>query len=95
MTKQERRERMAELSNELWYAEGEEYEKLYAEYCELNIIDAREYREEQEPLIKAYFETHIKGKTWEEVDKDRFDFYSDWHKDVYGFRPRTLEYCGD
>ena len=94
MTKQERRERIRELSDALWFAEGEEYDKLYVEYCELNAEDHREYREENETKIRAFFEQHIKGKTWETVDRDRFDFYSDWHKDVFGRRPRTLEYCG-
>ena len=96
MTKQERRAKIKELSDAMWLAEdGTEYGKLYEEYCELCAIDDREYREEQEPQIKEYFEKHIKGKTWQTVDRDRFDFYSDWHKDVYGYRPRTLEYCGN
>ena len=80
----------------MWLAEDSaEYDKLYEEYCELCAIDDREYREEQETQIKEYFEKHIKGKTWQNVDRDRFDFYSDWHKEVYGYRPRTLEYCGN
>lgn len=66
----------------------------YNEYCELRSIQQAEYRKENEPKLKQFFEQHIKGKTWEEVNKDDFSFYSDWHKEVYGFRPRTLTYCG-
>lgn len=95
MTKQERMERIRELSDLLWFAEGEEYDKLYAEYCELNAQERREYRKEQEPKLLEYFEKYIKGKKWEDVDQDRWDTYSDWHKDVFGFRPRQTMYCGD
>jgi hypothetical protein len=26
----------------------------------------------------------------EEIDPKAWDFYSDWHKDMYGYRPRTI-----
>ena len=30
----------------------------------------------------------------EEIDCDRWDWYSDWHKDVFGFRPRQTRELG-
>ncbi len=66
----------------------------YDEYCRLEAISHDEYRQREEPKLLEYFEKHIKGKSWEEIDQDRWDWYSDWHKDVYGRRPRTTAYCG-
>lgn len=36
--------------------------------------------------LKKYFEEH--KDNW---DDDSWDFYSDWHKDIYGHRPRSRE----
>ena len=95
MTKQERMARIRELSDLLWTVEGEEYDKLYAEYCELNAQERREYREANEAKIREYFEKHIKGKSFADINCEQWQFYSDWHKDVFGFRPRQTMYCGD
>lgn len=95
MTKRERMARIRELSDLLWKVEGEEYDKLYAEYCELNAEEDKAYREENEPKIREYFETHIKGKSFADINCEQWQFYSDWHKDVFGFRPRQTMYCGD
>lgn len=95
MTKQERTARIRELSDLLWKVEGEEYDKLYAEYCELNAQERREYREANEAKIREFFEKNIKGRAWNEIEPDVLDAYSDWHKDVFGFRPRQTMYCGD
>lgn len=51
------------------------------------------YREENEPKIREYFAKHFEGKTWKEIDPERWDFYSDWHKDVFGYRPHAIV-CG-
>lgn len=95
MTKQERRQRIRELNDLLWQVEyGEEYDKLYEEYCKLNAIEDRIYREENELKLISFFEENIKGKSWEEVNQEDWDFYSDFHKDVYGYRPKSTKCCG-
>lgn len=95
MTK-EQKARMEELSNILKYAScgTEEWKKAYDEYFELSAIEQEEYRERALPEITKYFEEHIKGKSWEEIDQDCWGWYSDWHKDVFGFRPRQTRELG-
>lgn len=95
MTK-EQKARMEELSKILEYAScgTEEWAKAYDEYFELSAIEQEEYRERELPEITKYFEEYIKGKSWEELDRDRWDWYSDWHKDVFGFRPRQTNAIG-
>ena len=65
-----------------------------------NQVKAEEdaYFAENEPKLRAYFNKNFLGKTWEEIrqDEELYDcwgYYSDWHKDVYGFRPRAIV-CG-
>ena len=57
------------------------------------VEEAERYRRENEPKLRAYFAEHIEGKTWSELDPNRLDFYSDWHKDVFGYRPHGIV-CG-
>ena len=64
----------------------------YDEYLELSAISHDEYRQREEPRLREYFEQHIKGKAWEQISGDRWDWYSDWHKDVFGYRPRTISF---
>lgn len=40
--------------------------------------------EDDKAKLREYFEDH-QQRGW---DDDSFGFYSDWHKDVFGFRPR-------
>ena len=84
--------RIRELSNILdtvppcedaWDAAYSEYKKLSA------VLDER-YREEHQAEFDAFYEKHIKGKKWEDIDPDAWDCYSDWHKDMYGFRPHII-----
>ena len=51
------------------------------------------YRLENEPKLRQYFFEHFYGKTWEEIDENDWQWYSDWHKDVYGYRPHGIV-CG-
>ena len=83
--------RVRELSNILdsgcdWDA----WDTAYAEYCELTAILDQRYREEHQASFDAFYEKHIKGKAWEEIDPENWSFYSDWHKDMYGFRPKHI-----
>ena len=57
------------------------------------LAEEQAYVAENEPKVRAYFKEHFEGKTWEEIRQDEelyecWGYYSDWHKDVYGYRPR-------
>ena len=49
--------------------------------------EAEAYRTANEPKLRAYYDQHIADREWNEIDPECWDFYSDWHKDVYGYRP--------
>ena len=66
----------------------EAWSDYYKEYCRLNAILDERYRERNQASFDAFYEKHISGKSWEEIDPEAWSFYSDWHKDMYGFRPR-------
>ena len=56
------------------------------------------YRLENEPKLRQYFFDNFYGKSWSEIENNeelysKWDFYSDWHKDVYGYRPHGI-ICG-
>ena len=71
-------------------AMSEEWDKIYAEYRELTGIQYERYYNENIGKLNAFYEKHIKGKKWDEINQDAWDYYSDWHKDVHGYRPRTI-----
>jgi hypothetical protein len=68
----------------------EPWHEYYREYNELTAILDERYRAENQSSFNAFYEKHIKGRSWEEIDPEAWDFYSDWHKDMYGYRPRTI-----
>jgi len=85
MTKEERLE-MQELGKAMMYdILTKEQENRY---WELSAKSYQEYYEENEPLIKAWYNENLKGKKVSEVPMEDLEFYSDWYKDVYGHRPR-------
>ena len=47
-----------------------------------------------EEKIKKFFQEHIEGKDFNELDPNLWEYYSDWHKEVYGFRPHAIV-CGE
>lgn len=51
------------------------------------------YKEENEPKLQQFFHKYIEGKSFDEIDPNNWDWYSDWHKDVYGYRPHGIV-CG-
>lgn len=61
------------------------------------IYDYREedkkYRNENEPKIREYYAKYIEGRTFDKIDPADWEFYSDWHKDVFGYRPHGIV-CG-
>ena len=60
--------------------------------------EEKAYFAENEPKLRQYFKDHFEGKSWNEIESDEklydcWGFYSDWHKDVYGYRPHGIV-CG-
>lgn len=58
-----------------------------------------DYRAENEPKIREVFHKYFEGKTWDEIRGDaelyeQWGSYSDWHKDVFGYRPHGIV-CGE
>lgn len=91
MTTERIKKRMDELAAFLESPiDPEAWNEYYKEYSKLEYILNERYREENQADFDAFYEKHIKGKAWEEIDPEAWDFYSDWHKDMYGFRPRNI-----
>ena len=68
----------------------EPWSEYHDEYCRLTDELDRRYREEHQEAFDNFYTEHIKGKKWEDINPEDWDFYSDWHKDMYGFRPRHI-----
>ena len=61
--------------------------------------EEEKFSRENQPKVREYFEKYFEGKTWEDISQseeliERWDFYSDWHKDAYGYRPHGIV-CGE
>lgn len=84
------RTRVRELSNVLNGCVGEAWDAVYEEYCALSAVLNERYREENQAAFDAFYAKHIKGKSWEEIHPEDWSFYSDWHKDMFGFRPKHI-----
>lgn len=81
---------LTEILDATMYESGKVWHKAYSEYEELNAILDERYREENQAAFNAFYAEHIEGKSWEEIDPENWQFYSDWHKDMYGFRPKSI-----
>lgn len=91
MTDAELNERIRELSNILdGNCTTEAWSEAYDEYCKARVVQDERYRERNQSAFDAFYAKHIEGKTWEEIDPEDWGFYSDWHKDMYGYRPRHV-----
>lgn len=58
-----------------------------------------DYVATEEPKLRAYFAKHFAGKTFDEISESAelcmmWDMYSDWHKEVFGYRPHAVV-CGE
>lgn len=87
-------ERVRELSkilDTLFCGDDERWSSTYNEYCMLNNILDQRYREENMEAFEKFFFKHIYGKHWNEIDPEILDSYSDWHKDMFGYRPRSTD----
>lgn len=68
----------------------EAWSEYYKEHSKLEAILNKRYREENQEKFDAFYKKYIEGKTWEEIDPEDWSYYSDWHKDMYGFRPKHI-----
>ena len=89
MTK-EQKARMMAIEEELEMGDMTNYD----EWFNLNHLAHNEYVEAQLPELERYFNNYIKDKPFNEIEPERWDWYSDWHKDVFGFRPRQTKELG-
>lgn len=71
-----------------------ENELIDTVFWDADYIIQNSYKEDNEPKIREFFHERIEGKAWEEIDSADWDFYSDWHKDVFGYRPHGIV-CGE
>lgn len=69
------------------YISDSKLEKVVSNFNRIHELREQEVREKDE--LRAYFEKH-QATGWDDYS---FSFYSDWHKDIYGFRPHGYV-CG-
>lgn len=92
LSNKEINDRIRELSKTLdsVHPSDPAWDVAYNEYRTLNnILDLR-YKEENEKPLHDFYLKHIAGKSIEEIDAEDWEWYSDYHKDVYGYRPRMV-----
>ena len=91
MTNAELSARMSELDYILMGdCTAEAWEAAYKERFQIvDILDER-YKEANQAEFDAFYAKYIEGRSWEEIDPKAWEFYSDWHKDMYGFRPKHI-----
>ena len=82
-------ERVRELRKVLEMEMGEAWDEAYKEYCFINSIWDERYYNEHIGKFTEFFAEYIEGKKWNEIDPEILDSYSDWHKDLFGYRPRN------
>lgn len=89
LTDKEINQRLNELSKLLDM--NVDWEKNYDEYCMLNSISNERYRRSNIGQFEEFFFNKIQGKDYEEIDSETWDWYSDWHKDMFGYRPKSTD----
>lgn len=58
-------------------------------YWELDYIESDAYRKAYNDKFRAFEREHVHGTIFVGDDED-YGFYSDWHKDMYGYRPHFI-----
>lgn len=79
----------AELLDMIGYG-SENEEALWKAYECKEAEEQERYREENEDKLWDFYRTYIEGKKASDIDPQDWDWFSDYHKDVYGFRPHYL-----
>lgn len=70
---------------------GIDWDTNYDEYCLLNSISEERYRDSNITDFEEFFFKNIYGKDWKDIPAEIWDMYSDWHKDMFGYRPRSTD----
>lgn len=68
------------------------WDEAYERYLELRAIEQEEYYLSNIGNLRKFYDDHIANRGWDEIDPDAWSWYSDYHKDVFGYRPRTLNF---
>ena len=84
----EQRQELAEIRKAMSEMNTEYVNEHWDRYLELEAIEQKEYTEREEPKLQKFYDKHIKGKSFDEIDPEDWEFYSDWHKDIFGYRPK-------
>lgn len=91
MTDKELNDRYNEANHNLEMIMGSDgWDEAYTYYCLITSIQDDRYRKANQADFDAFYHKYIEGRRWEEIDMDAFQTYSDWHKDMYGYRPKSL-----
>lgn len=90
---QEERDEVRAICEEHMNA-NDNFNRYYKVYMTVSDVEDAEFYEDNESEIRAYFKKWFAGKTWDDICnndelRERWDFYSDYHKDVFGFRPHA------
>lgn len=75
------RKAMDEMNDEYVFAHWDRF-------LELHELENEEYRKENQASFDKFYKENIEGKAWEDIDPENWQRYSDWYKDMYGFRPQ-------
>lgn len=87
----ERSRELSKMLDTMFYGESDDWDNTYSEYCMINNILDERYREENMEEFEKFFYKHIYGKEWNQIEDGILDTYSDWHKDMFGYRPRSTD----
>ena len=90
MTDEERRALNKVLEHAMETEDGLAYDFAYASWSMLYSIEDEEYYERNIESFRKWEEEHILSRSYDEITADDWGFYSDWHKDMYGYRPHGL-----
>lgn len=80
MSSEDRMALRKKCEHEMDFGNQDRFSDFYDLYCTISRVEDDEYREENMDSFRE-FESHM-----HEPDFD-WGFYSDWHKDMFGYRP--------
>lgn len=63
------------------------WDVVYETYCNITAVEDAEYYARNIDAFNEFVRDNIEGRAYDEIDADTWGTYSDWHKDMYGFRP--------
>ena len=92
MSDEEIRDAIRVLDSHLQLHSNDElFSPIYAVYLSYITVEQERYISENEEEFNKFYVNNINGKRYDEIEPEMLDWYSDWHKDMFGYRPRP---CG-